>query len=453
MQPDTHAVVPAPAAAHALDDTSRRLLERWEAHLAARGALTPDVADFESFGCLSQLERLQKVLGQARPGAMGPLRLALKAKRSHRWRKTHPVPETRENRKPRKRAVLSVPEEQLPRRWRRALREMRSLRETADEGLVSLDDRTPPAARVIRSLASTLRILAGGCLEQGREVELTEETIDLWRAARYRAGNKNRSIASRLKELRLFALWCDLDEELIDRLGDLKKRYGRAGTKEPKGKSSWMLSGDTGVEDVWVRASELLEMSMVAGPGTATRARLVLDAACLALSVVCPLRCGDLHRICFGTHLRRHATHWSLEIETSKTGLWYRRSELWPELTPFLDAVVQLDMPEGSLWDAYDRKAGTPIFSRDGGESGVAASWPTACWHRHFGIGEHIIRSLWHTMMFESEDDDQWIALALCGQGNGRTAVEYIVEGNRRRAARRARVKLRAHRQQLTGSG
>ncbi len=45
-------------------------------------------------------------------------------------------------------------------------------------------------------------------------------------------------------------------------------------------------------------------------------------------------------------------------------------------------------------------------------------------------------------MMFESEDDDQYIALALCGQGNGRTAMEYIMKGNRKRAARRGRAKI-----------
>jgi hypothetical protein len=50
-------------------------------------------------------------------------------------------------------------------------------------------------------------------------------------------------------------------------------------------------------------------------------------------------------------------------------------------------------------------------------------------------------------MMFDSEDNDQYIALALCGQGHGPTAMEYIVRGNQARALRRGRVKLRSARE------
>jgi hypothetical protein len=438
-----------PSSAARLNDASRRLLNRWDAHLAARAVSIPEAEDFEAFGSLSQLERLQKVLNLVRPSQAGPLRLALKAKRSKCWRQAHPDTETRDAQKPRKRATLSIPEEQLPRAWRRALHDMRSLRTTTSEGLISLDDRTPPAAKVIRSMASTLRIFAKTCLDHDRPVEITLEAVDLWRAARFRAGNASRSIASRLKEIRTFALWCDLDEDLIERLTGLKTRYEKAGRKESKHKDRWMLSNNTQVEDVWVRASDLLEMAGTTPVGSARRAHLVLDAACLALSVVCPLRCGDLHRIRFGSHLRRHADHWGIEVATNKTGYEYRRPDLWPELTPFLDAVVMLDMPECDFWDAYDRKAETPLFSRDGGNSDVYVGWPSQCWQRHFGIGEHIIRSLWHTMMFTSEEDDQWIALALCGQGNGRTAQEYILKGQRKREGRRARGKLRTHRRDL----
>lgn len=442
-----------PSRIPALDGTAQRLLACWDAHLAARGVIHPEAEDFEAFGSLSRLERLMKVLNLVRPLQAGPMRMALKAKRSRKWRKDHPDPETPKNRKPRRVARHSIPETELPRGWRRALGDMRRLRATAADGLVSLDDRNPPSAKVITNLASTSRVFAKVCVDHGCPIEVSRETIDLWRAARFREGNINRTIASRMKELRTFALWCDLDDDVIAHLTNLKNRYERAGRKEPKKKEKWILSADAEVQDVWVKAEDLLEMATGAPVGSALRAALVLDAACLALSVVCPLRCGDLHRICFETHLRRHADYWSLEIETEKTGYEYVRSELWPELTPFLDAVVMLDMPACDFRDAYARKEGLPIFSRDGGRSEPHVSWPTRCWHRHFGIGEHVIRTLWHTMMFASEDDDQWIALAICGQGNGRTAMEYIVRGNRKRASRRARAKLRTHRQNMLSRG
>jgi hypothetical protein len=441
--PTTPSGVVAPCAA------SERLLQSWDAYLGAKGVSTPEVEDFEAFGGLVKLERLLKVLNLIRPSEAGPLRLALKIKRSQRWRKDHPTAETQENRTPRKPAVQSIPEGQLPRAWCRALDDMRALRTTLSQGMLSLDDRTPPAAAVIRSLASTLRIFAKTCLDYDCPVEISLKTLDLWQAARLAAGNSNRTIAIRLKEIRTFVLWCDYDEDLIDRLNKLKARYGKAGHNAPKRKEHWMLANDTQVSDVWVRASMLLEKAWTNPVGSARRAHLVLDAACLAFSVVCPLRCGDLHRIRFQTHLQRHAGCWSLDIVTSKTGSTYRRAALWPELTPFLDAVIMLDMPACNVWEACARRAGTPLFSRDRGNLDVHVAWPTKCWRRHFGIGEHIIRSLWHTMMFESEDDDQWIALALCGQGNGRTAKEYILKGNCNRAGRNARAKLQAHRESM----
>ncbi|WP_341222619.1 hypothetical protein [Loktanella salsilacus] len=443
------AVLTPPSGVVASCAASERLLQGWDAYLGANGVSKPEVKDFDAFGGLGKLERLLKVLNLNRPSQAGPLRLALKIKRSQHWRKDNPPAETQENRTSRKPAVLSIPEAELPRAWCRALNDMRVLRATLSLGKLSLDDRTPPAAAVIRSLASTLRIFAKTCLDYDCPVEISLKTLDIWQVARLAAGNSNRTIAIRLKEIRTFAVWCDCDEDLIERLTKLKARYGKTGCNEPKRKEHWMRANDIKVSDVWVRASMLLEKARTKPVGSARRAHLVLDAACLAFSVVCPLRCGDLHRIQFHTHLRRHAGCWSLDIATSKTGSIYRRAALWPELTPFLDAVIMLDMPTGNVWDAYARREGTPLFSRDGGNSGIHVAWPTKCWVRHFGIGAHIIRSLWHTMMFESEDDDQWIALALCGQGNGRTAKEYILKGNGNRAGRNARAKIRAHRETM----
>lgn len=424
-----------------------RLLAKWDAHLAARGVCAPRQEDFVSFGGASKLEKLRAALNAIRPEQLGCIRLALRQKRSEKWRRTNPVKETAENRKSRISPKLSMPENQLPRSWRRALREMRSCRASADRGLIDLEDRTPHSASVIRNLASTLRVFAGVCEDHALLPDLSSETIELYRAARHAEGNVSTSIASRLKELRIFALWCDLDEEVIAKLVRLQRRYERAAKRERKRKDVWAAKSGKGLGDVWVKAEELLSLSEVAPGGSALRARLTLDAACLALSVVCPLRCGDLHRIVIGSELSRHAEGWSLRIVTRKGERPYHRPELWPELTPFLDALIMLDMTGSDFWEAYEAKRGMPLFSRDGGDSSPGTSWPTRCWHRHFGIGAHIVRSLWHSLMFESENDDQWIALALCGQGNGRTSQHYILEGRKRRSSRRGRAKIQALRQ------
>lgn len=431
-----------------IDARHERLYDAWQAHLAARGTIQPETEDFVAFGSISRVEALRTTLNLIEPGATGPVRKALKRMRSEKWRETHPVPETAENRKTRRAPKISVPEKELPGVWKRALRDMRHLQTNTTSGLIVLDDRKPPAPKVVQNIASTLRCLAWTCIENGFPVELTIETVDLYRAARHAAGNKHRSIALRLKELKLFAQWCELDEALTSRIGRLQRRYSTAGANETKEKDVWASENDLCVGQVWEKAEALLRQADRSPRGTARRAYLVQDAACIALSVVCPLRCGDLHRIRLGDELARSAEGWSLHMETAKTGAVYDRGLLWPELTPFLDAVVTLDSPETDFWSAYDRRSGSFLFSWDFGDTAYSVAWPTRCWERHFGIGEHFVRSLWHSMMFESEDDDQWIALALCGQDSARTAQEYILQGKRKRAARSGRAKLRALRRQ-----
>ncbi len=422
-----------------LSPGGQRLFTRWQTHLSERGVLLAGTKDFLAFGSLSKLERLQKALVEVDPAQANAMRLALKQRRSERWQRSQGT--TAPGNRDQNVDLLSVPEGALPRFWRRELRAMRKLRVDVDAGRLSLDDRRPPSEKVIRNLASTLRIFAGVCIASGNAIELTAETVPLWLQARLERGNKHRTIASRLKDLILFATWCDEEEETLEFLHTQKRRYRRSGNKEAKAKDIKMRRLNFDLADVWLKAEELRAEAQLTSRGSAKRARLTRAAACVALSVVCPLRIGDLHRIAFGEHLQRRAGHWSLSIETAKTGLAYDRPVLWPELTPFLDDLLLLDMPHDNIWDSFVQKDGLPIFSRDGA-SGVAVDWPTRCWERHFGIGEHIVRSLWHTMMYESDDEDQWIALALCGQGHRRTAQDYTLEGRTRRAGRRGRAKI-----------
>jgi len=74
-----------------------RLLARWDAHLAARGVCAPRQEDFVSFGSASKLEKLRAALNTNRPEQLGCIRLALRQKRSDKWRRTNPVKETAEN--------------------------------------------------------------------------------------------------------------------------------------------------------------------------------------------------------------------------------------------------------------------------------------------------------------------------------------------------------------------
>ena len=457
---------PAAAAASAraassvgsLDPAGLRLLDRWYRHLADRRVAIPRAADYASFRGIDTLRRLRAALVHVAPGDVPPLRLALHSLEAARWQAIRAAAGSPPKQPTGPKPELSLPLSELPKAWRTALKEMLTLRTTLDSGRLAIEDRTPPSAKVIRNLELTLRIFAGVCRTNGRPIELTKETFNLWRETRLvpridrkgrqRAGNRHVTVASRCKELALFAAWADMDEELVSEIRQRGRRHLNAGRGDQKRKEAWMLSHDVGIGDVWVQAEEQLEAAMAAPMASALRALLTYDAACLALSIVAPLRIGDLHRIRFGEHLTRSAEGWSLSILTDKTGALYHR-QLWPEVTSFLDAVVLLDAPGSDFWTCYqDRcEAGVWLFSQDAGASEPDELWPTKVWERHVGIGAHIVRTMWHQMMFDSEDDDQYIALALCGQGHGRTAMEYIVRGNRARALRRGRAKMRAARE------
>lgn len=442
-----------------LDAAAVRLADRWYRHLALRRVAVPREQDFADFGSASRLEHLRRVLRLVAPQDLAPILPALKAKRAEAWRKARARADGRSSRQPGPAAELSVPLADLPKAWQRALEEMRRLRQALDAGRLSLDDRTPPSAKVIRNMKGTLRILAGDCLRLGLPVALTVETFTAWRAARlasrtdsrgrWRSPNRHVTIAVRCKEIATFAAWCGMDEALIAAIHECRRRHERAGRGARKRKEAWMLTSDVGIGAVWRRAEDLLEEALAAPPASDLRRRLTLDAACLALSVVAPLRIGDLHRLRIGEHLERRACGWSLSIVTEKTGMPYDRPRLWPELTPFLDAVILLSAPGGDLRAGYGARSlpPTPLFSPDLGRTDCDLNWPSRVWTRHFGIGAHVVRSLWHQMMFESEDDEQYVALALCGQGNGRTALHYIMRGNRHRALRRGRARIRAARE------
>lgn len=449
----------AAAATGALDAAGLRLLDRWYRHLAERRVAVPRIDDYASFRGIETVRRLRTALVHVAPDDLPPLRLALRSLEAARWQSIRAAAGSPPTQQTGPKPELSLPLGELPKSWRTSLKEMRTLRTTLDSGRLTIEDRTPPSAKVIRKLESTLRIFAGVCRTNGHPIELTKETFNLWREARLapridrkgrqRAGNRHGTVASRCKELALFASWCDMDEDLLSEIRQRGRRHLNAGRGDQKRKEAWMLSNDVGIGDVWVMAEELLEAAAAAPPGSALRASLTFDAACLALSIVAPLRIGDLHRITFGEHLERTADGWSLSIRTDKTDRLYHRPRLWPEVTPFLDAVILLDAPGSDFWPCYQERvaAGAWLFSQDGGASEPDELWPTKVWERHVGIGAHIVRSMWHQMMFDSEDDDQYIALALCGQGHGRTAMDYIVRGNQARALRRGRAKMRAARE------
>ena len=414
----------APDAAAGLTDTDRARLARFRAHLAARGRVgVPMVEDFASFGSPATLSRLRPALAAVAPHGVGPLRLACaelrrRAGRPSRARGGERGPER----------TLSLREDELPEPWRCELDAMRRARARIDAGRrLRGRDVPPPAASMIGDVAYTLRTPAQVCIERGHAIELPRRTVAWWIEAARGRGIRPASVGMQLRALRAFLLWTGEKKGLARELVALAAGEARVAGRMRNRKEERLLATRASIASVWAAAEEARSLP----PGSRTRVRVLLEAAALALGVVAPLRIEDLHGPVLGDELTRDAEGWRLELITSKSAEDYDR-DLWPELTPFLDAVLEAAAPGGDLWAGYDMRIGTPLFSLDGGRTVLSSDWFSDVFEKRIGHGAHIVRTLWHDhVALNGGADEVWVALAPCGQRDARTERHYRTRAGR----------------------
>lgn len=418
---------------------------RWNSHLHDRNVTTPYEEDFRSFGKLSTLERLRKELAVITPEQCGPLAAVI----SDLKRKKNATAGSQEKGGQRGKAIeLSIPKAALRPDWRATIDEMRQRREGISTGMIELDNVKPPALSQLRGIEYVLRGLSKVCIDNDMPVEISLQSVQHWVKRQCANGQNETSTGMLLRQISKFLSLRGEKKKLRKKLSKEAARYARIGRLKRKRKHEWLLQNPTDVAKVWDLAEVIQGQSRAASPGTAKRYLLALHAAALALSVAVPLRISDLSRFLIGEEIVRDATGWSLKIRTKKTGYDYDGSELWPELTDYLDLLITLEAPGGDLWLGYERRQGTPLFSRDRGATGLMADWISDVWYEHVGTGEHIIRTLWHQVAYDSDVDRTWMALALCGQRSRRTSREYFDKNQRARAVRAGRKSLMKGRQQ-----
>lgn len=416
------------------------LLDRWSAYTASLPG-TPTTDDFVAFGRLSTLERLRRLLVASNPEQAGPLCLALRCLRAEK--RLGRSMATGQPRGPRR--SRSVAPDELPVEWQAQLASMESDRRRMDRGFLVDEERAPPSMKQVAGIRYTLRALAHACGERGLPCRLDIAGVVAWLDAAERRGCRPSGLSAQIGQLRTFALWCDPKSDLRKPLRRLARRKAALARRQRKRKEQWLLDHDISLADVWEKAEALLAASSGLPPAGRARHKSVVEAVALALAIVVPLRIGDLHRLIVGVDIERTAVGWRLAVETEKTGLDYHRPELWPELTPFLDALMIVDAPGGDLWTGYELRVGKPLFSFDS-EACVHRDWVSDVWQDHVGTGAHIVRTLWHEMVGEDDDDRLWVALALCGQKDRRTAREYRVRQAQEAAVRKGRGLLAARR-------
>ncbi|MGX9847117.1 hypothetical protein [Limimaricola litoreus] len=271
--------------------------------------------------------------------------------------------------------TLSVPPHDLPQDWRTTLSEMHRRRTDIDTGMIDLGDTSPPASSQIKDIQYVLRCIAKVCRDENREPALDTGSVRLWIERQEGRGQAETGLSMQLRKIVEFLSYREENKCLRKRLTKQASRYARIGRLKRKRKHTWLLNNPTDIGKVWTLAEKLLAKSRAHKAGTSRRYLLALHAAALALAVAAPLRISDLWRLRIGHEITRDATGWSMALVTQKTNGDYERSELWPELSEFLDELLVLEAPGGNLWRGYDARLGSPLFSRDGGKTALTAEW------------------------------------------------------------------------------
>jgi hypothetical protein len=424
-------------------------LDRWRAWCGAHGVLAPTSEDFLAHGKLSTLERLARESAAMAAPEGAALRAALRTLRQEKRKRTGPRggggrrgPVQTE----------SVDEADLPADWRGVLDRWRAERQRLDAGGILFGARQPPAAELIDDIAYVLRAIARVRVGHGQPIILSAEAVAAWLDAAEARGCKASGLGLQLGLVHTFMDALGADAALRERIAAMRTMMRHRAAHEVKRKEDWLRQNPRNLGGVWEMAEALLADAMTIPAAHYRRAKLVREAAALALGVAAPLRIGDLGRFIIGDHVARTATGWSLTVATKKMRHRVERPELWPELTPFLDAVIRVDAQTDDLWAAYDARIGTPLFARDAATA-MTSGWVSDVWEEHVGCGAHIVRTMWHEVAHESDVDLTWMALALCGQKDERTARAYQVEHAAARAMRTGRSLLRGARLNALTSG
>ena len=402
-----------------------RLVHRFLVHLGQRGKtlLRTENHDIAEFGPLWRVERLAQALSIVAPEVAVLARPALKELRSEKWQKEKAA---RKSVTRKCRRHLSLPQEDWPAAWRIALRALEARAAVAEGEEIGLDDGPVYAASIVRSLTNTVGQLARSNRDYGIGDAISVGAVDaLLRAFRARGSRPNTKLA-RTKELLIFATEISAGEDVLIFLRQLKEGFTRESRLKRTRKEEVLQEFPHTLGDIYLTAMDLLEQAgeLPAHRDAAFHARM--DSALIGLSCNAPLRCGDLHRLRIGREIVRDEQGWRLRLKQKKNQQNYG-VPVWPEVAEMLDALVLDGQSPEALCRRLNEVDGRYLFSWDGGLTAVDDQWPSKVWRRHFGVGEHYVRSLWCSYYAEEDPDNAWAASALVGQRSELTRKVYEV--------------------------
>jgi len=425
-----------------LSEAQIRLIDRWRRQLRAGGRDLQDATedDWRAWGSNARMRALASALSALDPAlarvARRPLTERQRAERGHTGDGGQCGPSGRTR-------TVSIPEDAWPSAWRRAIDRMRQRAATDD--LDDLDDGTPFSTNTLRATVKAVGQLARVVEEEDRTPVMTIDLVDAWIGRMAGRGVRHRSITTWLESAHRFGRALGADTDVLGYIRRKANAHDRRARRQRSRKEQTYLDLGLGIGDVFARARELHERAEAGPEHLVSTRRDRLEAALIALSVASPLRCGDFPDLRIGVDIERRAGSWSIDTVQAKTKQPYHVPELWSAVGEIIDALI-LDGRDPSALDVrVQARDGAHLFTwADDGSEPVADWWPSAVWKRHFGVGIHMIRSMWASHYIDHDPARSWAATAMLGHASPASRRPYEIRARRAAAVATAQDVLAA---------
>lgn len=310
----------------------------------------------------------------------------------------------------------TIPEGDLPQKWRDALADM-------DAGF----DRNglfAPSLGMMPTFRMKLRQLAYSAGMAGLAIEFSADAIRAYARDMRKRKLSPSTLRASFSAVQKCARYVGTDSETLDLLAKLLRIYEEKARKAPKLKYNKLQN--TGYSPVAIvnNAKAILEEAKKLSCPKSRHARRN-TAAALALFSLVPLRLADT-RVVFSENITWGDDHYHLHTELSKSEEAFG-VELDARLNPFINALILRGCDEAWLDHMREEclSSNRPLFIRSDGE-GVGYNYVSDCWRSEYETGEHIARTILHTFLgveFGQAGTD--LALAANGQNSPETAREY----------------------------
>jgi integrase len=385
-----------------------RVNERYRG-VATRSELLRWSAGTRSPGSLQMIVKVVRALDPRSPD-LPPVEAArLQKERSYTGR----LPSSSNRDAPRR---VAVREDELPPDWRAALTAMR-------EGARGASGKPTPAPSIVVTIGQKLCQLAWSSRRAGLPIALDRRQLHCFIADMEARKLSQRTVVTTLGKIRDFLDYTGWSPELRRDCQRQQQFHGKNAVAEPKRKELFLARSGLGLPDIASAAGDALA-AIPTAESTPTRLRLCNDAALCALAVAMAPRLADVSRLVVGDTVCRNGDGWHVVLSLQKTGERHF-VPIDPRLNEYLDEAILHGTDPAFFWDFYRRREGTTFLVTDAAGRPAAYHYPTQRFRSLFGVGLHIVRTLWHDWASGQGPEGLEQALAVCGHRSPRAREHY----------------------------